>query len=70
MNEHPLPWRVAYSQMCEQWDRRARPRVVDANGEDVCCFHQHVSHPGEYDSVADEMAHQIVKCVNATIERN
>ena len=65
MPRHPTPWRVAYDQRFPEWDAKASPRVVDANGGLVAEIPQHVDHPGEYDIEADRLAQRIVAAVNA-----
>lgn len=64
---HPRPWSVKYDQKFPEWDPKACPYVVDANGEDVIMVPQtwELGHPGLYDEKADELAHLIVEGVNA-----
>ncbi len=35
LDEHPLPWEVAYSQKSSIWDEKSSPYIVDANGKIV-----------------------------------
>lgn len=57
---HPLPWRVDYQKMFEDWHEKSLPRIVDAAGATVIELPQNVGHPGLYDAKADETAQAIV----------
>lgn len=71
LDEHPLPWEVAYSQKSSNWDEKSLPYIVDANGKIVVeHFFQHVCHPGMYDELADLTAQFIVNLVNAQAKYN
>ena len=71
LDEHPLPWEVAYSQKSSNWDEKSSPYIVDANGKIVVeYFFQHVCHPGMYDELADLTAQFIVNLVNAQAKYN
>lgn len=63
------PWRVEYSQKCEDWHPKSLPHVVDADGDLVATPQQYVNHPGKRDIVAEVVCNLIVKAVNEHLVR-
>jgi hypothetical protein len=59
-----LPWRVEYWRRCPEWHEKSNPFIVDADDKTVVEMFQHVGHQGEYDLIADTMAHAIVDAMN------
>lgn len=58
------PLRVEYFQRCPEWHPRSLPRIVDANGKEICVMAQRPDHPGRYDQELDELAQQFVQAAN------
>jgi len=59
------PFTVAYDPLFDEWDDKSRPCIQDADGNRVpvrLC--QNVGHPGEYDPLADKLAHIIARVLN------
>lgn len=64
MSKYPKPWKVKYFHRCEEWHPNSMPYVVDALDRLVCRMPQTVEHPGMYDELAYNTAHEIVTAVN------
>lgn len=64
VKDYPLPWKVAYYRRCPEWDEKTRPFVICATGNEVIETTAMVGHPGEYDEIADNVAHFIVMSAN------
>lgn len=65
MKYYPKPWRVVYRQRFPEWDVKSSPYIVDASGRFICNMTMTVGHPGTYDELADNTAHDIVNAVNS-----
>lgn len=63
-DRRPTPWSVEYRRRYSEWHEKSCPYIADALGAIVVEMPQNVRHPGLYDELADNSAHQIVDAVN------